>query len=301
MDTTDLTIFALTYPSPENANRLVFFVKGCPFQCRWCPNPAIRSSGLSITTDIDRCIGCRECEYGCQEQALKFIGNRLVRTESRCHLCMNCVEICPTLVHRATGYNYSLEHALEYLGQKHEKVRQVVFAGGEPLLQYASLKFFLQKFGELRIQRAIHTSGYAPSPLLLKIAEHAEIFYYDLKHMDPAKHVILTGITNELILRNLQILSKTGIPVRIRFPLINNVNSDEGNIRKTGSFISKLEGNPPVDIHPYTSCFLKGLKTNNNNKLQHTLYPSIESLNNAKSILEGYDLHVTIVKPVSVF
>jgi pyruvate formate lyase activating enzyme len=97
----------------------------------------------------------------------------------------------------------------------------------------------------------VDTSGFAPTDILMRVAEHTELFLFDLKHMDNKRHLQYTGVANDLILRNLQTLSGSGQPVRVRLPLIPGVNDDEKNIRETGSFIAGCKGIQGIDVLPY--------------------------------------------------
>lgn len=106
----------------------------------------------------------------------------------------------------------------------------VTFSGGEPLSQTDSLLALLKMCGEKEIHRTVDTSGFAPTDTLMKIADHTDLFLFDVKHMNNEYHKQLTGVANRLILANLQTLSQHGTPIRTRFPLLVRINADEENI-----------------------------------------------------------------------
>jgi pyruvate formate lyase activating enzyme len=86
----------------------------------------------------------------------------------------------------------------------------------------------------------------------LKIAKKTDCFLYDLKLIDSEKHKKYTGVSNELILSNLQELAKTDVDIQIRIPLIKSVNDDIDNITRTARFISELQNKSiKVNILPY--------------------------------------------------
>ncbi|MEA3278303.1 MAG: 4Fe-4S binding protein [Pseudomonadota bacterium] len=68
------------------------------FFCRvLCPLGALlgllsRRAPLRIQRDVDKCIDCNKCLKGCQGGCDPHKELRL----SECHLCMNCIEDCPT-------------------------------------------------------------------------------------------------------------------------------------------------------------------------------------------------------------
>jgi pyruvate formate lyase activating enzyme len=114
--------------------------------------------------------------------------------------------------------------------------------------------FLLEVLDQCRreeIHCAIETSGWASEAVIVQVAEKADLFLYDLKHMDPAKHRSLTGVSNEPILANLKSLAKLGSAIRIRIPIIPGINDDIDNIMATGAFAAALPGSHTVDILPY--------------------------------------------------
>jgi pyruvate formate lyase activating enzyme len=129
----------------------------------------------------------------------------------------------------------------------------VTFSGGEPLMQPEFLLGLLNACGSLDLHRTVDTTGYADARLLLKVADHTDLFLYDLKHMDPARHRKYTGVSNEKILNNLKLLSGRGADVNVRIPVIPGFNMDDENIERTGSFILSLAGVNMVSLLPYHS------------------------------------------------
>ena len=93
--------------------RTTVFFKGCPLSCRWCHNPESLAHASHRLYRRERCIGCRECVDGCPEQALSWKGDAISRDDALCSLCLNCVEICPSLAHEAVGYQSSVERIIE--------------------------------------------------------------------------------------------------------------------------------------------------------------------------------------------
>ena len=109
----------------------------------------------------------------------------------------------------------------------------------------------LRQCGRLGIHRVVDTSAFATTELLLQVAEQCELFLIDLKHMDPEKHKLYTGVDNGLILENIRTLAHRGVSFRIRIPLIEGVNSDQKNLRLSGEFLAGLPCPPGVDLLPY--------------------------------------------------
>lgn len=127
----------------------------------------------------------------------------------------------------------------------------VTFSGGEPLMQPQFLLELLRECGRLGVHRAVDTSAFARTDLLLEVADNCELFLIDLKHMDNEKHRLYTGVSNNLIKTNISQLAEGGHKIHIRIPLIEGVNSDEENIRRSGEFLTGLPCPPGVDLLPY--------------------------------------------------
>lgn len=256
MMTTAILFAIKRYALHDGPNiRTTVFFKGCPLKCFWCHNPEGISPRIEIVSISDRCIGCNECIHGCPQSALSITAEGLVRKTELCDMCMSCVEICPALCHEAIGWRGDLATVMEEIKKDlpfyDRSGGGVTFSGGEPLLQAEPLLSLLQACGDLGIHRAVDTTGFAPTGTLLEVAGHTELFLYDLKHMDAARHTAYTGVSNELILRNLEKLSHVPVAIRIRIPLLAGINDDEDNIRATGAFAARIAGLQGIDILPY--------------------------------------------------
>ena len=118
-------------------------------------------------------------------------------------------------------------------------------------MQPSFLMALLKACGDLDLHRALDTCGYVDTRTLLNVAAQVELFLFDLKHMDPEKHYKYTGVSNELILKNLKCLSQQGARIIIRLPVIPGINNDVDNIERTGAFLSPLSGVNQLNILPF--------------------------------------------------
>jgi pyruvate formate lyase activating enzyme len=172
----------------------------------------------------------------------------------------------------------------------------VTFSGGEPLHHYKFLIEMLDACGEEGIHRCVDTTGFANASIFLEVAKRTDLFLYDLKMMNSEKHKKFTGVPNEKILQNLQLLATLGADYIIRIPLIKDINDDEENIRQTAAFIASLPGEKkPVQILPYHNIAVnKHIKLGHAGKAVVHKSPDTSSQEMALSIFDEHRISVEI-------
>ena len=236
--------------------RITIFLKGCPLSCAWCHNPESQSSEVQLLYTHGKCIGCSECVRVCRQSAASISSNGIFTDSDLCVLCGDCTEVCPTKARELAGKLIGVEEVMTAIEKERVFFEQsgggVTFSGGEPLSHPDLLIKLLDMCGEKGIHRVVDTAGLASTDILLSVAERTDIFLYDLKMMDSEKHLKFTGVRNEKILENLQLLAAGGADIIIRIPLIKNVNDDSENITQTALFIASLSGEKKtINILPY--------------------------------------------------
>jgi pyruvate formate lyase activating enzyme len=236
--------------------RITIFMKGCPLKCKWCHNPESQSPEVQKLYTASKCIGAQDCIEVCPEDALKLTPDGIVTNSEKCTLCGKCAEACPTKAIEMSGKLYSTEELLSIIEKERVHIDQsgggVTFSGGEPLMHPEFLIEMLKVCGKTALHRTIDTCGFADTKTLLKVAKHTDLFLFDLKLMDTEKHKYWTGVSNQLILKNLTLLAETGANINIRIPFIKKVNTDKKEIRGMAEFVSSLPGKKPmVNLLPY--------------------------------------------------
>lgn len=257
MDTSPLIFDIKKYAINDGPGiRITIFFKGCSLNCKWCHNPESIPVEQQKMFSSDKCIGSQECIKHCPNDALTLTPKGIITDQEMCAMCGKCAEVCPTKAIEMTGELMSIEQVMKQI--KREVVLMdtsgggVTISGGEPLLHHKYLLKLLDACGKEGIHRCIDTTGFTSTKILLEVAAKSEHFLYDLKMMGAEKHKKWTGVSNEKILKNLEILAATGVVINIRIPLIKGVNDDDDNIHKSAEFIANLKGNPPiVNILPF--------------------------------------------------
>ena len=279
--------------------RVTIFLKGCPLDCRWCHNPESISPQVEKLFTAERCIGCGECVRICPAQACRLTPQGVVTDRSLCTLCGRCAEACPTRATEMSGQARSVDELLQVIEKERpffDREGGVTFSGGEPLLQSPFLIELLDACGRRGIHRAVDTSGQVRTEVLLEVAQHTDLFLYDLKLADDERHRRLTGVGNRLILDNLAALAASGAAIRVRLPLIGGVNDDDANIAATAAIVAALPGAPkPVDLLPYHAVARgKDLKLGRSRDLDGMHEPSPADLERVAGIFAARGLAVSV-------
>ncbi len=240
--------------------RTTVFMKGCPLNCWWCHNPESRDGKPAIFMFPDRCIGCETCLTECPEDVAEPLDwNPAGRVDlDRCTMCQTCADACPTDARSVVGQPYRVDELMLEIDKDQVFYEQsgggVTFSGGDPLGTRQNAAFLLAclKACEKRgYHRAIDTAGFASQQTVRAVAPLTDLFLYDLKLMNDEKHRKYVGVSNQLILDNLRLLSSLDTDVWIRMPLIPGINDDDCNLDETAAFVSSLDRSYPVHLLPY--------------------------------------------------
>ena len=128
----------------------------------------------------------------------------------------------------------------------------VTFSGGEPLSQW---RFLLACLASRRNAAASTLRSIpAGSPRCARsetVARATNLFLYDLKVLDPERHLRYTGVPLDPILRNLRALDRAGATIWIRVPLIPAYNDDRANLTALGALVAGLSQTRRVHLLPY--------------------------------------------------
>jgi pyruvate formate lyase activating enzyme len=277
--------------------RTTVFFKGCPLRCSWCHNPEGLALGQEMTFWANRCIRCGACLPICAQSAISWNGDVPSADREKCTLCGACVEVCYAEAREIVGREMTVAQVMAEIERDvafyDESGGGVTFSGGEPLLQPEFLIALLRACKEKEIHTVLDTSGCSPWEILDGVREYVDLFLYDLKLVDEARHRKFTGVFNGPILRNLQMLSTRGHNIILRAPIIPGINDDDKDIRQAGAFAAALPCLNEVDVLPYHRAGTeKYSRLHKVYDLPETHPPSDERMAHIAQILQGFGLKV---------
>lgn len=235
--------------------RTAVFLKGCPLRCTWCHNPESQAREPEMIVREGRCIRCGACAGACPEGAVQFIDGKPVTDWNRCKRCGTCVDACFADARERIGLQMSVADVLAEIVRDtafyDESGGGVTLSGGEPLMQPEFAAALLRECKAREIHTALDTCGFASWAAVNQVRPYVDLFLYDLKQLDDARHREVTGAPVGPILENLRRLAEHGHAIRIRLPVIPGVNDDDASIHAIAAFAASLPGVQGLDLLPY--------------------------------------------------
>lgn len=207
--------------------RTVVFMKGCNMRCAWCHNPETIYGEPEILLAPDKCIGCGQCEKGC------FAGAKV-----SCGVYRSLEEVCQVI-----------EEDRPYYGEK----GGVTISGGEPLCQWEFVAALLKRCHQAGIHTALETNLNFDRERVMAVCGQANMIMCDCKLYDEEKHIRYTGVSNHKTLQNLYEIDTLNVPILVRTPVIEGVNSEEQEIGRITDHIKhmkNLKGYELLTYHP---------------------------------------------------
>jgi pyruvate formate lyase activating enzyme len=241
--------------------RTTVFLKGCPLRCWWCHNPEGMSPEPEIVVAEGRCIACGRCHEACpqgdasqgQPQS-SMHGNGAVPVAT-CVRCGSCVDACPTQARQFLGRRMTVGEVVREIEKDHifydESHGGVTFSGGEPFAQSAFLLELLRACRDREIHTAVDTTGFTSSETLLAAARWTDLFLYDIKVMDDARHRKYTGVSNAMILDNLKLLGHEHRNIWVRVPIVPGINDADEDLAAAIRFAASVPGVKQVNLLTY--------------------------------------------------
>jgi pyruvate formate lyase activating enzyme len=232
--------------------RTAVFLKGCPLQCLWCHNPESQVHEPQLSYNAERCTSCPACEeahlHGVRHlqagpQALDLADENV------------CIAACPHGAFSIVGRTMTVEGVMDEVMRDEPYYRRsgggVTLSGGEPLAQYSFTLTLLREAKERGLHTCVDTSGVVSKQKIAAVAKYTDLFLYDYKASDPARHLQLTGATNGRVLANLDFLYELGARIRLRCPLVPGVNDCPSHLEGIARLSHRYPNLEGVEIMAY--------------------------------------------------
>ena len=246
--------------------RTTVFFKGCPLRCWWCHNPESHKifpekiEGCSLRRGFDHSFTMDKDEVG-KEFTVDELMNEIIKDR--------------VFYEESNG--------------------GVTFSGGEPLMQPQFLFEALRACKSSGIHTTVDTSGFAPEEVIKNTSEITDLFLFDLKLMNDELHQKYTGVSNQLILKNLLELDKLDKKIIIRIPIIPGLTDTDENLLAIRGFISYIKNIVEINLLPYHRAGEgKYIKYGKENKMNETGSPDEEHMENIKQLFSKLKLKVKI-------
>lgn len=237
--------------------RTTVFLKGCPLRCRWCQNPESWSSRPQLMPAAQGCIGCRRCEEGCPEGAIRVGEKGPLLDRESCRGCYRCVEQCPSGCLKTVGREVTVDEVLAEIMKDEAYYRSsgggLTLSGGEPMMQ-AQFALALLGAGRARgLHTAVESCGFAAPAVMEAFLELTDYLIMDLKLSDSWRHRQQTGQGNEIILKNLAAAAagRHRDNFLIRIPLIPGCTDDPENLGGIADLLDGVAFEGAVELIPY--------------------------------------------------
>lgn len=192
--------------------RTVVFFKGCPLRCQWCANPESQSGRPELMTAA---AGTKKITVGTYQTV---------------------PEVLTEILKDKAFYDQS--------------GGGVTFSGGEVLAQADFAIALAQAVKGQGIHLACETTGHAPFDVFKAFMPYFDLMYFDCKHWNPQVHLQGTGVTNDLILKNLRQALAANVPLKIRIPIIPDFNYSLDDAKHFGELFQEL-GVSEVELLPF--------------------------------------------------
>lgn len=197
--------------------RTTFFVKGCPLRCIWCHNPESLETKAQWARFRHLCKRHEKCtmdEATCPTGALKLYGKP-----------MSMDEIVAKAMEDKAFYD--------------DSGGGVTLSGGEPLFFPEWTQELAKRLKAKGLHVCMDTSLFAPGSVIESLLPFVDMWLADFKADDDRLHMKLTGVSNRLIKRNLELLVKDKAKLEVRCLVVPKL-TDGDDIAARRSYLRSL-------------------------------------------------------------
>ncbi|MGL4345697.1 MAG: YjjW family glycine radical enzyme activase [Cellulosilyticaceae bacterium] len=198
-------------------NRMAIFFQGCNLKCTYCHNPET----------INHCKHCGRCVSQCPTQALALESQQVVWNKEKCVGCDGCTKICGQLASPKTT-DYTVDSLFEEIKRVSPFIQGITVSGGECTLQAAFLvQLFRRVKEELQLTCFVDTNGMIDLGEQVELVQLTDQFMLDIKATDEEEHIRVTGLSNQVVLKNLHYLLSIDKLYEVRTVVAQGLNNEK--------------------------------------------------------------------------
>lgn len=235
--------------------RTVVFLKGCPFNCVWCCNPESIDPEPQFAFDENKCKQCGLCSASCPQKALNLSLGKLQVNFEACNNCGKCLDTCLYGALKVYGYQTDSETILNEVMKDADYFKNsgggITLSGGDPLFQFDFALSILTKAKDLGLNTCLESEGYGSIDKFQKILPLVDHFYFDYKLTDNFLHKKYTGVSNDIVLENLNFLASAKADITLRCIIIPGINDNDEHFGAIAALSNRYSSIRAVEIMPY--------------------------------------------------
>lgn len=221
-------------------NRMAVFLQQCNYNCLYCHNPET----------INRCINCGACIEVCPEGALDLVDGIVKYDIDKCINCDSCISICknnssPKIL------ELTVDEVMERVNKVKPFIEGITVSGGECTLQSEFLIQLFTRVKEEGLTTFIDTNGSTPiwqNKALMEVTDKTMI---DIKAFDSDENKKLTGMDNQMVIKNVQELAKADKIFEIRTVVVPEVLNNEHTVDMASRMIADINSDIQYKLIKY--------------------------------------------------
>jgi pyruvate formate lyase activating enzyme len=127
----------------------------------------------------------------------------------------------------------------------------MTISGGEPMLQFQFATELLEAARSNGLHTCLETCGQTTTTMILAVQPLTDLFLFDIKETDNARHRQYTGAGNDRILTNLRAVHAAGGAILLRLPIVPGLNDRSDHFEAVAQLTRELPHLLGVEIMPY--------------------------------------------------
>lgn len=258
-------------------NRMAIFLQECNYNCLYCHNPET----------INKCLSCGRCVSECPVGAIKLVNGQVEYDINKCVNCDKCVSACE----RNSSPKISKLTVAEVM-DKIDKIKYfisgITVSGGECSLQRDFLVELFAEVKKLGLTTFMDTNGSTPIYKDKELLDVTDKTMIDLKAFDVEDSIKLTGVDNEIVIKNIKELGAMDKIYEIRTVVVPDVLNNEYTVDEGSKLLASINPNIQYKLIKYRPMGVRKslLKANS---------PSIEYMKELEAIVHRNGIKNTII------